>query len=114
VGDIGDFGKYGLLNFICGNGEKSNERFRLGINWYLFQPELNDRELKLDHGKFIRYLKPSRKNNQEFKTWDQNLYCELQKIVNANKRKVDEIEKINILPSETVFFSKRISYNDIK
>jgi len=115
VGDIGDFGKYGLLNFICGNGEKSKERFRLGINWYLFQPELNDKEMKLDHGKFIKYLKPSRKNDQKkFKICDPHLYCELQKIVDANKRKVDEIEKINILPSGTVFFNKRVSYNDIK
>ena len=114
VGDIGDFGKYGLLNFICGNDDTSKEIFRLGINWYFYQPEPNDKEMKLDHGKFIKYLKPSKENDEEFKICDPNLYCELQKIVDANKRKVAEIEKINILPSGTVFFNKRVSYNDIK
>jgi hypothetical protein len=114
VGDIGDFGKYGLLNFICSNDDKSKEIFRLGINWYFYQPEPNDKEMKLDHGKFIKYLKPSKENDKEFKICDPNLYCELQKLVDANKRKVAEIEKINILPSETVFFAKRVSYNDKK
>jgi hypothetical protein len=34
AGDIGDFGKYGLLRYICfaGNGISS---LRLGVNWYL-------------------------------------------------------------------------------
>jgi hypothetical protein len=114
VGDIGDFGKYGLLNFICRNGEKSKERFRLGINWYLFQPDPNDREMRLDHGNFIGYLKPSRINEQKFRTCDPNLYCKLQTIVDANIRKVSTIEKINILPSGTCFFSKLISYNYTK
>jgi hypothetical protein len=114
VGDIGDFGKYGLLNSICGNGQRTEERFRLGINWYLFKPEPDDIEMNLGHGQFIKYLKPSKKNDEEFKICDLNLYCELQKIVDANKRKVAEIEKINILPLETVFFANSVSYNDIK
>ena len=29
VGDIGDYGKYGLLRFLAGHGIK------IGINWYL-------------------------------------------------------------------------------
>lgn len=113
VGDIGDFGKYGLLNFICGNGEKTKEIFRLGINWYFFQPEPNDHEMGLNHGQFIRYLMPSRQNDQEFKICEPCLYCKLQIIVNADIRKVAVIEKINILPSKTIFFNKRISYNEI-
>jgi hypothetical protein len=113
VGDIGDFGKYGLLNFICGNAEKTGESFRLGINWYLFQPETTDKEMKLDHGKFIKYLIPNRKNDQEFKICDPNLYCKLQTIVDGNIRKISIIEKINILPSETIFFSKFIPHNKL-
>jgi hypothetical protein len=31
VGDVGDFGKYGLLNEIH---RKSDGKIRLGINWY--------------------------------------------------------------------------------
>ena len=34
VGDIGDYGKYGLLRFL------SNHGIRIGINWYLTE---NDR-----------------------------------------------------------------------
>jgi hypothetical protein len=114
VGDIGDFGKYGLLNFICGNGDKTEKKFKLGINWYLFRPEPNDREMKLSHGQFTNYLIPSKTNDREFKICEPNLYCKLQKIVNANQRKVAEIEAMNILSSKSVFISKHISYNKIE
>ena len=45
VGDIGDYGKYGLLRFLAGHGIK------IGINWYLTE---NDRSAD---GKFTDYLK---------------------------------------------------------
>ena len=44
VGDIGDYGKYGLLRFLSGKGIK------IGINWYLTENDgTND-------GKFTDYL----------------------------------------------------------
>ena len=45
VGDIGDYGKYGLLRFL------SNRGIKIGINWYLTEDD------KSSDGKFIEYLK---------------------------------------------------------
>ena len=34
VGDIGDYGKYGLLRFL------SNRGIKIGINWYLTKDDM--------------------------------------------------------------------------
>ena len=47
VGDIGDYGKYGLLRFL------SNHGIRIGINWYLTE---NDRS---NDGRFTSYFEMS-------------------------------------------------------
>ena len=49
AGDIGDFGKYGLLRALCG------EALRLGVLWYAFE---GDRKRAPNDGKRIDYLDP--------------------------------------------------------
>ena len=46
VGDIGDYGKYGLLRFLAGQGIK------IGVNWYL----TDDDDDESADGKFTYYL----------------------------------------------------------
>ena len=45
VGDIGDYGKYGLLRFLANRGIK------IGVNWYLTDDDGSS------DGKFTKYLK---------------------------------------------------------
>ncbi|MBD3413291.1 MAG: hypothetical protein GF421_02535 [Candidatus Aminicenantes bacterium] len=45
TGDIGDFGKYGLLRYIL-----DREDMTLGVNWYLVPNEAHN-----DDGKYNRY-----------------------------------------------------------
>ena len=47
-GDVGDFGKYGLLRKI------NNKGLKLGVNWYLVKDEGHN-----DDGKHITYLQKS-------------------------------------------------------
>ena len=47
VGDVGDYGKYGLLRFLAGRG------IRIGVNWYLTK---NDGS---SDGRFTAYLEKS-------------------------------------------------------
>ena len=44
LGDIGDYGKYGLLRFLASKG------IQIGVNWYLTK---NDNS---NDGKFKKYL----------------------------------------------------------
>lgn len=92
VGDIGDFGKYGLLRFLF-----LKSPLILGINWCLVTDETDSND-----GKYISYLCAEKGN--EYIVYDSWLYQELHKIVKCKKRKVSEIKKHKILGSKTIFF----------
>ncbi len=106
VADVGDFGKYGLLNFIA-----SKTKLRLGVNWCLTSP--SPKENNRD-GKFIDYLE---KDTKRLKECDEKLYEKLQKIIkdwkdrgkNPEDRCVMKIEEGKILPERTIFFSNDIN-----
>ena len=85
VADVGDFGKYGLLNFIA-----SETKLKFGVNWYLTSPTPNEK--KSDDGKFVGYLFLGTKyeteskvckyaSEKKIKECDEELYNKLQKII---------------------------------
>lgn len=93
IGDIGDFGKYALLNFI-----QRETKLKLGVNWYRTAPD-DLKETHSNDGKITKY--------DNLKHLDICLYCKLQKIIADDARKVKEVEKRGILPEGTVFFSDK-------
>jgi hypothetical protein len=121
VGDIGDFGKYGLLSFIS-----KETMLKLGVNWYL--TETSVKEIKKDDGKFINYLlydTKYRSNTSKYyvdqlKNCDKDIYEKLQRIIikwldegkDPNFRHVQLIQGHNILPSDTLFYSKILKNAD--
>jgi hypothetical protein len=94
VGDIGDFGKYGLLRALCGVRQADpRERLSLGVVWYFVG----------DRG--VDYLnKPDR-----FKDCDARLFDMLEGIVAGNQRNVDEIASSEMFPEDTVFFKDPVN-----
>lgn len=96
VGDVWDYGKYGLLRAIFSD-------YRLGIVWYLVPDETH----KTD-GKYIDYLsKPG------YRRHDEELFKKLRTIVDSGKRYVEEIEKAGILNSNTIYFNQELTYDGI-
>jgi hypothetical protein len=88
VGDVGDFAKYALLRRLA------QERFSLGIVWYLFGDERHNSD-----GRHTSYLwKP------EFRSLDPQLHERLALIVNSGRRSVRRIAETDILPPNTIFF----------
>jgi hypothetical protein len=67
-GDIGDFGKYGMLRSAIKTGLK------LGVNWYLFPNESHNND-----GKHKAYLN---KDNHNVSICDNELYLNLKNIIN--------------------------------
>lgn len=102
TGDIGDYGKYGLLRFI-----HKETGLRLGVNWYLVDPEEVDENDSSD-GKKVEYL-----DKEANSIYDKDLFSELKDIV-KNNRTVSEIAKRNILYSGTIFYEKLISYRNMQ
>ena len=92
VGDIGDYGKYGLLRMI-GNGAHT-----LAVNWYMVKPPVTQKQ---DDGKYISYLEKPEK----YRAFDPVLFDALYQIVMVEKnRSVDRIERAGLFPA--IFYSE--------
>lgn len=100
VGDVGDFGKYGLLRVLTSVATP----LRLGVDWYLVPCESHN----LD-GKHVGYLQQPRK----FRRCDPELFDSLQSMFSDGgtaPRRVATIEASSVLPRDTVFHSSPLAY----
>jgi len=104
VGDVGDFGKYGLLRALCGVHPDRAERLRLGVIWYLVPDQGNP-----GHGKHTGYLKDRKR--QQYRPCDPLLYNRLRDIVCSNARSVASIQGSDIFPSDTRYYDDPLSFD---
>lgn len=107
VGDVGDFGKYGLLKSLCTANRTNSSNLTLGVIWYLVPDESHN-----DDGMRTKYLNLNKSDNK-FRKCDPHLYDKLADIVHHNKRNVLNIQKNNILPSNTYFYDKILTFDGI-
>ena len=91
-GDIGDFGKLGLLRQLSRTG------LTVGVNWYLTPDETHNGD-----GRHISYLK-----NDAFRACDEQLWSALGEIVDSGKREVSALERPDIL--QAAFYSKTLDF----
>jgi hypothetical protein len=90
AGDVGDFGKFGMLRNLANTGLK------VGVNWYrTYIPE----EHGNGDGKYVGYL-----NNEAFKGCDDELLESLRTIA-AGKRSIAALKSANLLPGAK-YYSK--------
>jgi hypothetical protein len=80
VADVGDFGKYALLNALSGND------LRLGVLWCC-----NSLAEATQDGRFTVY--------PELRTCDPKLYDRLSQILATDQRTLSEVEHNDILPA---------------
>ena len=92
AGDIGDFGKLGLLRAIAETG------LRIGVNWYLVPDEKHN-----GNGRFTGYLR-----DEAFCNCDPPLWDALRHIIDGNNRTVHALESASIL--DAVYYSKSLDY----
>lgn len=98
TGDVGDYGKYGLLRRLCGDNVDS---LRLGVIWYRTDDAIVAADPGND-GKHIGYLRPA--NESTYRPCDPSLYDRLQEIVARNDRHVCAIEESGLLGAEAAFY----------
>jgi hypothetical protein len=95
VGDVGDFGKFGLLRALM----QKRKTTQLGVIWYL----TNTLEQNND-GRHDGYLKRGPRSYRElFRSCDPALYDALAKIRSRRRLNVSLIERRGILPDNTCF-----------
>ena len=102
VGDVGDFGKYGLLKALCGDD------LSLGVVWYLVPDENHNQD-----GKYTQYLNPTSSNLRKYKDCDSLLYEVLRGIVGDGARNVRSIRERGVLPSSSTFYEDLLSFVEI-
>ena len=92
IGDIGDYGKYGLLREVCATA------LSLSVNWYRVVPTKLGKQ---DDGKYTSYLSMP----QLYREYDPALFDSLHKIVvQEQDRRIERIEQENLFPA--IYFSK--------
>ena len=101
MGDVGDFGKYGLLRALCMPTDDRGAALRLGVVWYLTSDETHNND-----GRHIGYLQPTSKNLQTFRACDPGLYDALADIVGGDARNVSAIRQQRVLPDDTVYYER--------
>ena len=89
AGDIGDFGKLGLLRGLQEIG------FTVGVNWYLTPDESHNQD-----GAFVKY--------EKLKPCDEKIWIELQQIVDSENRTVSALQKERILKAK--FYAEPLDF----
>ena len=92
TGDIGDFGKLGLLRVLQAQG------LTIGVNWYLTPDEDHNED-----GKYTIYL-----DDEMYRKCDEALWLELKQIVKADQRKVSALQNDRIL--QAVFYDEALDF----
>ena len=104
IGDVGDFGKYGLLRSLC-RGDKHDPAFRLGVLWYRFD---GDESTAANDGRHIDYLCAPSRHERFLRRCDPDLFEKMLYLVKSD-RSIAAVEANHVLPADTVFFSDGLS-----
>ena len=87
AGDLGDFGKLGLLRYLQSSG------LSIGLNWYLAPNESHNAD-----GRFVQYL-----NDESLGSCDTELWSGLKRLVCSGQRTVAALENAHLL--DAVYYS---------
>jgi hypothetical protein len=89
VGDVGDFGKYALLNALCCGS------MRLGVAWCL-----NSAEESNSDGTFVRY--------SHIRECNPVMFDQLAAIVSGGTRHVDFVQNAGLFHAPAVFYAEAV------
>lgn len=100
TGDVYDFGKYGLLRALAGNG------LRLGVVWYL---NVDSEPPNADGGQVDSVSDGS----IDDRACDPELFEGLRAILRDQDRRVGAIRERGILPAGTIFYEAPLAFSDL-
>ena len=109
LGDIGDYGKYGLLRFLAKEG-----KVKIGVNWYLTEDDeprtTDDGKKKGDGG-----LRPQRGEGEAKgdEIYDEALLSILEKVPDVKERDISFVRENNIIPDAIYFEDKLDTVNEL-
>ena len=114
-GDVGDFGKFGLLRRLSGLTDSSpHPRFQIGLVWCWHFDEkhapASKNRMSAD-GRHISYLRrTAREDRSEYRNCDPELWEGLRDLVYRDGRCVHCVERANLLPDDTLYYDAQLAY----
>ena len=105
VGDVGDFGKYGLLRALCAR-DPHGEALRLGVLWYRCGGASGEGSGDGSHTDYI--FSPSYQE-QLLQQCDPGLWETMRELV-STARTISGLEVSGALPPGTAFFNRELSF----
>ncbi|MYA44279.1 MAG: hypothetical protein F4Z31_21325 [Gemmatimonadetes bacterium] len=103
VGDVGDFGKYGLLRSLIGEWPESEPRLTLGVVWYLPAGAIGSAA----DGQKLTYLSQPHR----YRSCDPRLYDALGLLIDGGDRRLGAIDASGVLGDDTAFFDGRVPHD---
>jgi hypothetical protein len=95
AGDVGDFGKFGLLRHLCGEmAQDEQPKLKPGVIWYRVADETHNGD-----GRHTSYLERNPRNDRRFRACDETVYDALAAVVGSNRRSVAALERADLLPN---------------
>ena len=108
MGDVGDFGKYGLLRALCAEeltwGRRTYD-LSLGVVWYL----VPDEEGTADGG-HTGWARQVSRIMHRYMPCDPELYHALLRMIQDGDRSVRAVRERGVLPEGTVFYEAPLSF----
>lgn len=95
TGDIGDYGKLGMLRCLAAAG------FRVGVNWYRTPDEDHNED-----GRFTQYA-----HDNTYQDCDPQLWASLAQILDTKQRRVESLETPDIL--DAVFYNEPLDFRKV-
>lgn len=108
VGDVGDFGKYGLLRALCAVEPTWGTRtydLSLGVVWYLVPDEEGTGD-----GGHLGWANQDTSTIQHYMPCDPELYYALLRMLRDGDRSVRAVRERGLLPGGTVFYEGVLSF----
>ena len=110
TGDVGDFGKYGLLRSLTGIYPAAEPELSLGVVWYLTDEAIVRSDPEGD-GRHIGYLAADKVG--AFRSKDPELYDGLGDLVTANDRRVAAVRERGLLGGGAVFYEEPLRTSEL-
>ena len=95
IGDIGDYGKYGLLRFLSG------QEIKIGVNWYLTPA---DGRTDGNHTEYLR--------DERMRVYDNKLYDSMAKVAFCENKHIRMVEQDGIL-NGLRFYSELMDFDSL-
>ena len=101
VGDVGDFGKYGLLRALCG-ADEHGPALRLGVHWHRVE---GGPPSSRGDGSLTQYLDRPSRQERLLRECDRDLLARMRQLV-CGARTINAVETSGALPAETLYFGR--------